>query len=185
MNSLADSSFEKYRGYLRMLVDLQMDPRLRGKLDPSGIVQQTLFEAYQAGASLDVSIDGSPLPWLRRILANNLADEIKRLNRAKRGGGKELSLEQAMEQSSLKLEAFVAADDPTPSHRLIKQEHILRLTDALSRLPEAQREALVLQHWHGWQLAQIADQMGRSRVAVAGLIKRAIQTLRDELAAPD
>lgn len=174
-------SFEQFRGYLRMLVDFQMDPRLRGKLDPSGIVQQTLLEAFQAGANSETSGDGSPLPWLRRILANNLADEIKKLHRVKRGGGREVSLEQAMEQSSLKLEAFAVADDPSPSHHLVKQEQVLRLTDALARLPDAQREALVLQHWHGWQLAQIADHMGRTRVAVAGLIKRAIQALREDM----
>ncbi|MFO1041548.1 MAG: sigma-70 family RNA polymerase sigma factor [Planctomycetaceae bacterium] len=185
MHSLADSSFEKYRGYLRMLVDVLTDPRLRGKLDPSGIVQQTLFEAYQASANLESSSDGSVLPWLRRILANNLADEMKRLLRAKRGGGREISLEQAMEQSSLKLEALIAADDLSPSHRLMKQERILHLTDALTRLPDAQREALILQHWHGWQLAKIAEQMGRSRVAVAGLVKRAIQSLREDLASFD
>lgn len=185
VRSVANDPFEHYRAYLRMLVDLQMDPRLRGKLDPSGIVQQTLLEAHQAGAGFDATGDGDPLPWLRRILANNLADEIKKLNRAKRGGGREVSLEQAMEQSSLKLEAFVASDDPSPSHRLVKQEQVLRLTDALARLPEAQREALVLQHWHGWPLAQIAEQMGRTRVAVAGLIKRAIQALREDLAARD
>ncbi len=111
---------------------------------------------------------------------NNLADEIRKVRRAKRGGGRELSLECALEQSSLKLEAFAVAEDVAPSHHLVKQEQILRLTAALSRLPDAQREALILQHWHGWQLAQIAEQMGRSRTAVAGLIKRAIQTLRDE-----
>jgi DNA-directed RNA polymerase specialized sigma24 family protein len=40
---------------------------------------------------------------------------------------------------------------------------------------------LILQHWHGWQLSQIAEHMGRTRVAVAGLLKRALATLRDEM----
>lgn len=176
----SSDDFERFRGYLRILVELQISPALRGKLDPSGIVQLTMLEAHQAKLETG-STEGDPLPWLRRILANNLTDEIRRLGRLKRGAGQEVSLEQALEQSSLKLEAFVVADDANPSQQLMKQEQLLRLTAALHQLPEAQREALILQHWHGWQLAQIAEHMGRTRVAVAGLLKRAIQTLRSVL----
>ena len=43
---------------------------------------------------------------------------------------------------------------------------------------EAQREAIVLQHWHGYSLKKIAEHMDRTPVAVAGLLKRGLRRLR-------
>ena len=51
----------------------------------------------------------------------------------------------------------------------------------IAHLAESQREALVLQYWHGWTLAQIAQRLGRTPAAVAGLLKRGLKTLRHEL----
>ena len=62
-----------------------------------------------------------------------------------------------------------------------KQERAVQMAEALSRLPEAQREALMLQHWQGWSLDEIAEHMGRTRAATAGLLKRGLRQLRVEL----
>jgi RNA polymerase sigma factor (sigma-70 family) len=61
------------------------------------------------------------------------------------------------------------------------QERAVRLAEALGRLPEAQREAIVLQTWHQCTLAEIAERMGRTRAAVAGLLKRGLSQLRVEM----
>lgn len=171
-------ALERYRDYLHLLARLQLEPRLRAKIDLSGVVQQTLLEAHQAPGAV-------PLAWLRRVLANNLGDEIRKLTAAKRDLGREQSLEAALAASSARLENWLAADQSSPSAPLEREEQALRLAQALAALPEAQREALVLQHWHGWSLAQIAEHLGRSRAAVAGLIKRGLQQLRAELHAPE
>ena len=147
--------------------------------DPKVATKELVDEVFEITNSI---------PKCLRIVAiaksaqrNNLADEIRKLRTIKRGGGRELSLEQSLEQSSLKLEKFIALEHATASNRLMRKEQLLQLTTAMSELPPAQREALILQHWQGHTLAEIAAQTGRTRVAVAGLIKRAIQTLREHL----
>jgi RNA polymerase sigma-70 factor (ECF subfamily) len=116
--------------------------------------------------------------WLRRLLACNLADAVRALGRAKRDAGREQSLEAALHTSSARLEAWLAAEQSSPSERAERNEAILRLVDALSQLPEANRQALVLRHCQGLSLAEISTRLGRTPAAVAGLLKRGLAELR-------
>jgi DNA-directed RNA polymerase specialized sigma24 family protein len=52
---------------------------------------------------------------------------------------------------------------------------------ALEELPPAQREAVVLRHLHGWSLHDIAAYVGKITTAVAGLIHRELNGLRERL----
>ena len=75
MNAPADElvrRLEDFRAYLCLLARLQLDPHLLGKVDLSGVVQQTLLEAH---GLLSQDRQGAPpdLPLLRRLLANNLS----------------------------------------------------------------------------------------------------------------
>jgi RNA polymerase sigma-70 factor (ECF subfamily) len=60
-------------------------------------------------------------------------------------------------------------------------EQAVVLTLALEELPADQREAVRLRHLEGLPLAEIADRLGRSEDAVAGLLKRGMRTLRERL----
>jgi RNA polymerase sigma-70 factor (ECF subfamily) len=155
-----------------------MDPRLRGKLDPSDLVQQTLLHALQGLDRLRGRTETEIGAWLRQILASNLARAVRDFARARRDVAREQPLEAAMAASSARLEAWLAAEQSSPSQRAAANEQALRLAQALEQLPEAQREALILQHWQGWSLAQIADHLDRSVEAVAGLLKRGLKQLR-------
>jgi RNA polymerase sigma-70 factor (ECF subfamily) len=177
----AGPDLERYRDYLWALARLQIDYRLRGKLDPSDVVQQTLLEAHQARDKLSGLNEAQRAAWLRRALANNLADEARGLGAQVRDVGRERPLQQAVDESSARLEALLAAEHSSPSHQAVRQEDLLRLAEALGRLPEDQRAAVELHHLERRTLAETAEVMGRTRSAVASLVFRGLRNLRQRL----
>ncbi len=174
-------ALERFRDYLRLLARLQLDPRLQGKLDPSDLVQQTLLKAYQARGQFRGQTAGEQAAWLRQIVARTLANAVRDLARAKRDVTLERSLENALANSSARLEAWLVAGDASPSEQAERNEQLLRLAQTMAQLPEIQREALLLRHCQGWSLADIAQHLGRSRPAVASLLRRGLQQLRGHL----
>src|SRR5580692_4099989 len=172
---------EPFRAYLRLLARLNLAPQLRGKLDPSDVVQQTLLQAYQALDQFRGRSEAELAAWLRQILARNLAQAVRDFGRARRDLAREQPLQAALDASSARLEAWLAADQSSPSERAEQGEQALRLAEALEQLPEAQREALVMQYWQGLSLAEIGTHLGRSPEAVAGLIKRGLKQLRQRM----
>ena len=101
--------FDRYRNYLKLLGRLQVSPQFGDKLDVSGIVQETLFEAHQAAATLATAPESARLAWLRRAFGCNLADALRKLGTAARDIRRELHLPDALEQSSTRLEAWLVA----------------------------------------------------------------------------
>ncbi len=176
---------ERFREYLCLLARLQVDEPLRAKIDLSGVVQQTLLEAHQAREQLRGHSDAQQAAWLRRILANNLADEVRKLGTAKRDLGREHSLEGAVEASSARLEQWLAAEQSSPSQQAARHEQMARLAEALAALPEQQRRAVELHHLQGRPLVECAAELGCSKPAVAGLLHRGLKRLRELLGEPE
>ena len=172
---------ERHRDYLRLVARINMPLRLQSKLEPSDIVQQTLLKAHQNFNGFSGQTEAELAAWLARILANTLADEIRRFGGAKRDVALERSLEAAVVQSSERLGSLLSGDVTSPSQGAIRQEEILQLTSALDRLPEDQQIAVELHHLRGCSVSEIADQMSRSETSVAGLLRRGLKTLRQLL----
>jgi RNA polymerase sigma-70 factor (ECF subfamily) len=176
-----EQSLDRYRSYLILLARTQLDPRLGCRVDASDVVQQTLLEAHAKQGQFQGKTHADRGAWLRQILAHNLADAFRDISRAKRDLHRQRSLEASVNQSSMRLGELLAADQSSPGDHLDRDERAVQLADAMARLPEAQREALVMQYWHRMPLAEIATQMSRTPAAVAGLLKRALKQLRDQL----
>lgn len=173
-----DATLEPFRRYLVVLASVHLDPRLRGKLDPADVVQQTLLRAYTALADLRCTEPPAVAAWLRRILASELADAVKHFDRDKRAVDRERSIEADLDRSASGLAGWLAADQTSPSAKAAANEELLRLADALADLPERMREVLVLKHCQGWTLSRIAERLGKTAPAVASLLRRGLEQLR-------
>jgi RNA polymerase sigma-70 factor, ECF subfamily len=89
------------------------------------------------------------------------------------------SIEAALDQSSARLEAFLATEQSNPSDKAIRSEQMIELAAALRRLPDDQRIALELRYLGGLTVAAVAEQMGRGPESVTGLLYRGTRTLRE------
>ena len=174
-------SIESYRDYLLLLVRLQIGARLRAKLDASDIVQQAILNAHERRAQFRGQTEAEWLGWLRAILANVLAAALRKFDTQARDPARERSLEAELEQSSSRMESILAADQPSPSERAVRSEQFMMLAGALSRLPENQRRAVELHYLKGLTVAEVAEQIGRTRPAVVGLLFRGLNQLRELL----
>jgi RNA polymerase sigma-70 factor (ECF subfamily) len=137
-------------------------------------VGETLLRAYKGLDQFRGKTEAEFRGWLRTILKNVLLGWLAP-NRP---------LQKTLEESSLRLEKFLADGRSTPSQRLMREEQLACLAEAVAALPEDQRQAVQLRHLDGLSLAEVGRQMGRTKEAVAGLLFRALRKLRDALQDP-
>jgi RNA polymerase sigma-70 factor, ECF subfamily len=173
--------WEQFRDFLAVMARAQCSARWQGKVDLSGVVQQTLLEACAADEQLADANDAQKAAWLKRALTNNLADEVRKLTAARRGAGRERSLEAEMAESMSRLERLLPGTSATPSRQAMRQEHLIQVARALSAMPENQRRAIELHFLEERPLAEVAELMGTTRPAVAGLLRRWLKQLKQQL----
>lgn len=176
-----ESFLGRYRGYLQFVADMHLDRRLQAKIGPSDIVQETMVQAFRGWHDLRGTSEGERLAWLKQILVRKLLHAVRDFQRAKRDVRREQPFLILADQSSSQLAAVCDADQTSPSQLVMQAEEMLAVADALQQLPEGQRAALVAYYWRGDTLAQVGDELGKSKAAVAGLIYRGVKRLREQL----
>lgn len=169
-----DETLATHRPVLLMLARMlrdRLEQRFRNQIDPSDVVQEALLHGHRDLHQICDTTDDKLAAWLRQILRHRFIDALRKLKvRA------DLLLQ--FEQTSIQLEGVLAGEQTSPSENAVRHEQLIRLAEALEQLDQPQQEAVRLRHLHGWSLRQIADHLGRSESAVAGLIHRGLKRLR-------
>jgi RNA polymerase sigma-70 factor (ECF subfamily) len=178
---LDPAELERYRHYLELLARLELQPHFRSKLGASDIVQQTLLKATKNLGQFRGASEAELVAWLKRILSTTLIDAIREFQGAKRNVALERSLELSLDQSSARLEGLLEANSTSPSEHVLRHEQLLRMSEALARLPEDQRLVLEMHYLQGCPVAALAADLGRTERSVAGLVRRGLQALRAAL----
>lgn len=172
----------RHEPWLRMLARCEIDGRFQAKFSASDAVQQTLLAAWRDWDACRAEEEPQRLAWLRRILAHQIAHLARRYaGTKKRDIGREVSLQQSINEASARLEQLLPAAQSSPSQKLVRAEQRNLLAEALERLPEDYREVLLLRHLQDLPHEEIARRMGRSPGAVRMLWVRALARLRGEM----
>jgi RNA polymerase sigma-70 factor (ECF subfamily) len=149
-----DRLLARHRPNLLQFVGLRMDPKMRGRVDPSDVVQETQLEVYRR---LGDFLDRRPMPfrvWLRKTAYERLLMARRQhVAAAQRAVGREQPLP---DRSSLLFARRILARGPTPSQSLGRREMVRRLHQALAELPETDREILVMRNLEERSYQEIA-----------------------------
>jgi RNA polymerase sigma-70 factor (ECF subfamily) len=177
---------EEFRSYLGLLARAELHQAVRRRIDASDVVQETLLEAHRDRAGFRGETPAEQAAWLRRMLANNLANALRDARRLKRDPARERSLDEpvdrdALDRSELRMKGWLASEGTTPPEAAERGERILALARSLEGLPPDQQEAVTLRYLRGLSLAEIADRMERTEASVAGLLHRGLRDLRGRL----
>jgi RNA polymerase sigma-70 factor (ECF subfamily) len=169
-----------HRHRLRRMLDVQLDPRVRARVDPSDVVQETLLEAYRR---LPEYLAARPLPfypWLRqlawkrltRIHRDNLTAQRRSVNREEDHDW------QLSDDSVQQLARLLVTSASAPLQRLLKEELTRRTRAAMDQLSANDRRVLVLRFLEQLSTAETAAVLEISETAVRMRQLRAIQRVQ-------
>ncbi len=173
--------FARHRPYLRQVVSLRLDPKLRARVDASDVVQETHLEAVRR---LPDYLERRPMPfrlWLRKTAYERLL-MIQRhhVDAQRRAVGREVALP---DRSSLQLFGQLLAAGSTPSQQLSRAELARRVRQAVARLADIDKEILLMRNLEGLSNHEVAQVLEIAPAAASQRYGRALLRLRKLLLA--
>lgn len=178
-----DELFRLCRSYLGLVARAEVESWLQVKVDASDLVQQTMLEAHRDFDQFRGSSQQEWLAWLRRILARNAADFVRRYGgAAKRDPRREIRLGRPSETGSERGAFEPASPEGTPSQEFLQKDDALRVAAAVAMLAPDYQEVIFLRNLQRLPFDEVARRMNRSRPAVQMLWLRALRKLRELLA---
>jgi RNA polymerase sigma-70 factor (ECF subfamily) len=173
--------FARHRERLRRMVQLRLDRRLQGRLDPSDVLQEAYLEVSRALADY---LRNPVLPfflWLRMLTGRKLqALHRHHLGTHLRDAGREVALQRGAlpQASSVSLAAQLLGRFTTPSQAAVRAELQIRIQEALNSMDPLDREVLALRHFEQLSNSEAAQVLGISEAAASNRFVRALKRLK-------
>lgn len=177
-NSAAiDLLFHRYRAYLRVVCSVQLPHFCQQREDESDIVQHTLMDAARGLPEFRGETEAEFEAWMSRLLERNILQSVRRHTANKRDVRREVMNHNPHDSATLVWHD--QAEESSFSSKLFRGEAALQLAQALEKLPDDQRIAVELRYLGQQSLKSIAEYMTKTTGAVAGLIRRGVENLRE------
>lgn len=169
------------RPQLLAYIQRQLGSRLRQKVEPEDVLQETSIDAVRRIAEF-AELEREPFGWLCQIAEHRLIDaHRKHFQSQKRAGDREVSIDGERNDAGGKFADLLVASMTTPSAAFSRNQKEFRLQAAMSELPEETREILKLRYVEGLPTKEIAERLGKSDGAVRVLLTRSVQKLQELL----
>jgi RNA polymerase sigma-70 factor (ECF subfamily) len=170
---------EASRGFLLLLAQRQLGPRLQAKAGASDLVQVTLVDAVRDFGHFQGRTEAELLRWLRRLLQHNLADLVRQYRQT---GKRQIDCEVRIDAGDSSHEGIgLVATVPSPSGEVMAQEQAAALWRVLERLPEGYRRVIVLRYQEERSFEEIGSLLSLTADAARKLLLRAVQRVNREL----
>ena len=176
----AGSLFMDHWDRLRRMVEIRLDRRLHGRVDPSDVLQEAYIEFAR---SLPGFLRNPEIPmflWLRHITGVRLkAVHRRHLGTRVRDAGREVGLGPLVtpHASSVSLAAQLLGRLTSPSRAAARSELQARVRDALDGLAPFDREVLCLRHFEQLGNAEAAQVLGIGETAASNRYVRALKRI--------
>jgi RNA polymerase sigma-70 factor (ECF subfamily) len=176
----------RYRALLRLHVrQLQLGRLYFARFDSSDVVQEAMLRAVRGLDQLQAGDEAGIVAWLREVVVNVFIDLVRWHDAEKRDPRREQAIDEAVGDADTPLAAYLTASRPGPSTLAVRSEELLRLAEAMDRLPDAERDAVITHSILELPLAEVATRLGRTEKAAAGLVFRGKRRLREIMTASE
>ncbi len=172
-----DVLLAQHREYLKRVIEFQMEPMLRLRVDPSDVVQETQLEVVQRIGDYLRRRPMSFRVWLRKTACQRLG-MLRRfhLRSLRRSVRREISLPDA---SSILIANQLA--NCLPSRSVEDAELAASIRVAMAQLAKPDCEILILRFYEQLTNQESAEALGIDSSAASKRLGRALKRLKDKL----
>ncbi len=179
--------FSRYEERLCRMVVFRIDTRLRGRIDPCDILQESYLNAAQRLSGYLQAPAAPVFIWLRGVTEQTMINVHRRHLGAKlRNASLEVSLHCGGHglATSISLASRLAADITSPSQAAVRKEMLTELRQAFDEMDPIDREVLALRHFEGLSNVEVAAILELQPTAASNRYVRALRRLKTSYAIP-